>query len=145
MKRKISCLCKSHFYVKHITSIYPHHECAKLRASHAFVPLLFICLPFLTCLMYLHFFMCLHFMSALHALIFYVPWVFLRALRAFISLRVSIFIRALLTLIFHLPYVPSSFTCLPCLYFLGAYISFMCFCFSYIPSYFLSALICYVL
>lgn len=76
-----------------------------------------------SCLCYLHVFLSWRalctfifscafiFMSALHALIFYVPWVFLRAL------RVSIFIRALLTLIFHLPYVPSSFTCLPCLFF----------------------------
>ena len=124
MKRKISCLCNSHFYVNHITSIYPHHECAKLHASHAFVPLLFTCLPFLTCLMYLHFFMCLHFYECLAC-----PY-FLRALSFFTCFTCLHFYTcftypnfspALRAFIFYLPSVPFF----RCLYFIYVLLRFL--------------------
>ena len=81
------------------------------------------CVPLCLCLLRSFPFLC-----ALHAIVFHVPYLptfFLRAL------RVLIFLRALRSFSFYmLYYVPSFFS-----------ISFTCFCFSYMPSYFLWAVI----
>ena len=100
-------------------------ECAKLRASRAFVPLFLTCLPYFTCLTRLHFF-CVPYVPSF----FYLPYVSsfctcLTCLQFFPCLTCLPFFTCLTC--------PHFFTCLMCLHFFNVPYVTSFFDVSYVP------------